>query len=343
MKQFQINFDLSSVTVNVIALCLAIIINFSVTAQEYNSGSISFNIDNDGLLGSDRGYSNGIFFKYHSDSVVNLENFSPIAIQKVAKLLPLQQNTDKGWGVSLGQQIWTPDDISSKIELENDRPYAGLLFVKALVFESSDNMANKYSFMFGLVGSNALAEESQKAIHSLIGSKKPMGWQRQIENQKVYNFSYETQALLLREQVWNKQDCDVSFIGRVNIGNFQNEIAVGGAIRWGRVLNESFASVGLAPGNYIDVSVLSQSKSGQFSYLALEGRYRFDDITIDGARPEHVFNVNTQHWQSTLSSGFVFYKESWGVALSVIASSSDYKEDIRHYNATASVEVFWRG
>jgi len=342
MKKICLNFHSLSLVANVVVICLSIAMGFSVVAQEHNSGSMSFSVDNDGLLGSDRGYTNGIFFKFNSSSVVNIEQLSPLPIRNIARWLPLYQQTNKGWGVTFGQQIWTPSDIATELEQSNDRPYTGLLFVKASIFESSDNIANKYSLMLGGVGPNALGEKSQKAVHSLIGSKTPMGWHRQIDSQAVFNLSYETQRLLTRAQTWHGQDYDTALTGRVNLGNFQNEIALGSVIRWGSDLQGSFASVGFTPGNYIDASVLSTSNTGQFVYVALEGRYRFNDITIDGARPKHLFDVHTEHWQSTISTGVVYYQASWGVAFSVVASTPDYKEDIRKHNATASIEVFWR-
>lgn len=169
-----------------------------------------------------------------------------------------------------------------------------------------------------------------------------MGWDRQIENQTVFNFSYEGQRLLTRSAGWFDKDYDTGFSGRVNIGNYQSEIALGSTIRWGDYLHESFASVGAMPGNYIDPSVLSKSRYGQFYYLSFEVRYRFQDITIDGARPKHLFDVHTEHWQTTISAGAVYYQEEWGLALSIITSSPDYKEDLRTHNSTASIEVFWR-
>lgn len=67
-------------------------------------------------------------------------------------------------------------------EGENDRPYTGCLFIKGNVFEFTAESANKYSLMLGAVGPDAFGESSQKSVHSLIGSAKPMGWGRQIEN-----------------------------------------------------------------------------------------------------------------------------------------------------------------
>jgi len=343
MKKIQLNFHSAGTFINVIIICLAIIMGVSVVAaEEYNTASISLSLDNDGLLGTDRGYTNGLFFKFNANSTVAINDNSAVILNTVGNWLPLQADTNKGWGITAGQQIWTPTDLTSIFEGENDRPYTGFLFIEANIFEFSAEEANKYSLMLGAVGPDAFGENSQKSVHSLIGSPKPMGWGRQIKNQTVFNFSYQGQRLLTRSQGWLDNDYDVGLSTRVNIGNYQSELALGSTVRWGEALHESFAAVGTMPGNYIDPSVLSKSRSGQFYYLALEARYRFQDITIDGARPKHLFDVHTQHWQATISTGGVYYQESWGLALSVIASTPDYKEDLRKYNATASIEIFWR-
>ena len=342
MKKIQVDFHSAGTFINVIVICLAIIMGFSVVAEEYNTGSISLSLDNDGLLGSDRGYTNGLFFKFNSNSLVDIESSSPFILNTLGRWLPLQQKTNKSWGITVGQKIWTPTDLTSPFEGENDRPYTGFLFIEANIVEFSAETANKYSLMLGAVGPDAFGENSQKSVHSLIGSPKPMGWGRQIENQTVFNFSYEGQRLLTRSDGWLDKDYDTGLSGRINVGNYQSEIALGSTMRWGESLHESFASVGVMPGHYIDPSVFSKSRSGQFYYLSLEARYRFQDITIDGARPKHLFAVHTEHWQATLSTGAVYYQESWGLALSIITSTPDYEEDLRNYNATASIEFFWR-
>lgn len=342
MKKIHFDFHSIGTFINVVVICLAVIMGSVVVAEEYNTGSISLSIDNDGFLGSDRGYTNGLFFKFNSPSTIDIERSSPLLLKTVGSWLSLHPQTKKNWGITVGQQIWTPADITSAVEGENDRPYTGFLFIEANIFEFSADTANKYSLMLGAVGPDAFGENSQKSVHSLIGSPKPMGWARQIENQTVFNFAYEAQRLLSRSQGWRDKDFDSGLSARINVGNYQSEVALGSTFRWGTSLHESFASVGTMPGNYLDVSALSTSRSGQFYYLSVEGRYRFQDITIDGARPKHLFDVNTEHWQATISTGVVYYQESWGLAFSIITSTPDYEEDLRKYNATASLEVFWR-
>ena len=347
MKNKYINILSEKTFINIAALILATMMTGSVIANEekvneYNTSSFSISLDNDALLGTDRGYTNGVFFKYNSNTTTEINSDSPFVLNTIGNFLPLAEQSNKGWGVSIGQQIWTPVDISAPTESAHDRPYTGLLFIEGTVFEYSKDFANKYSLMLGGVGPDTLGEDSQTFVHSIIGSDQPQGWGRQIKNQTIYNLGFEGQRLLTRNSSWLNKEYDAGVSGRANLGNYQTELALGSTLRWGKSLDESFASVGSMPGHYIDTSVLSTSRSGQFYYLAVEGRYRFQDITIDGARPKHLFDVHTEHWQASISTGIVYYQASWGVALSVITSTPDYEEDLRDYNSTASVNLFWR-
>ncbi|HIF9355725.1 TPA: lipid A-modifier LpxR family protein [Photobacterium damselae] len=47
------------------------------TSTDLNSSTWSVSIDNDGILGTDKIYSNGLFLEYHSERVNNLALSSP--------------------------------------------------------------------------------------------------------------------------------------------------------------------------------------------------------------------------------------------------------------------------
>lgn len=317
-------------------------LNQHLYAQEYNRASVSLGIDNDGLYGRDYGYTHGLIIKANSRTDKYIDTYMPVPVQRIASGLLLNDNSQKGWGASLGQKIWTPRDITQVDEQQNDRPYAGLLFVNTRLFEYSPILSNKYTFMLGIIGPKALAENSQEAVHRAIGSEKPQGWQQQLENKFVFNLTYERQMTLWRRYFSQNQQYDLAIAGHVNLGNFQNEVAISSTFRWGVQLEQSFASTSLTQGDFVDESVFATSRQSYFIYLTIEGRYRHDDITIEGSRPNYIYEINTQHWQSSLASGLVYYHQSWGVSLAFIASTPDYKEDIKNYNATAAFKIFYR-
>jgi len=320
---------------------VAITTLFSSTTMAYNSGSFSFAIDNDGIVGTDQNYSNGIFLEYNSAATNRVAMSAPTPIRQIASILPLSSGT-QGWSLRLGQQMWTPEDIEATEPPPNERPYAGLLFLETGIYQYSASAVDKFSFMLGTVGPNSFAEDGQKFIHSIVGSDEPMGWDDQIENQVVFNLGYQGHRLLTRNNAWLMQHYDLSSVGRVNVGNFQSELAVGTVARWGKNLDSNFGSVGFTPGKLFDVSVISSSASGYFVFTGIEGRYRFNDITIDGDRPAHVPDTNVENLQATAVLGFVYYEPSWGTSLSFATSTPDFEEDIRSSTSMGSFEIFWR-
>lgn len=338
---------LSSVKTNRSYFLLLVALLFSSVSaaspdKEYNSGSISFVVDNDSFTGTDREYSSGVYLKFNSASTVDINELGPVLINEIGKLLPLSDSSKKVWGVTVGQQLWTPSDISLEKEIINERPYAAYLMIKTHLNEYSAFSATKYSFTIGEVGPQAFGEQAQKVIHGLIDSPTPMGWNGQIKARTIFALGYEKQKALIRDNGLLGHEYDIAISGRVNVSNFQNEAAVGSTLRWGTQLAESFSSVSLSPTSFFDPSVLSNSKSGFFTYLSAEARYRQYDYTIEGARPKHLYDINVQNWQSTIATGLVYYKPTWGLALSVIASSKNYEEDTKSYQSIASLEFFWR-
>ncbi|PSW20273.1 DUF2219 domain-containing protein [Photobacterium sanctipauli] len=315
---------------------------FSPSVLAYNAGSISFSMDNDGIVGTDQNYTNGVFLEFNSAATPMLEIMAPTPIRQIATLLPLDNSTQKGWNFRIGQQMWTPEDIESTEPIADERPYAGLLFFESGIYQYSPSVVDKYRLMVGTVGPSAMTEKTQKFIHSIIGSDKPMGWDYQIKDQAIFNLGYEGHRLLKREATSMAQEYDFSGIGRVNVGNYQSEAAIGGVFRWGSNLASSLGTTGFTPGKFVDVSVLSSSSTGYFFFTGIEGRYRYNDITIDGDKPEGVPETNVEHWQATAVMGGIYYQQNWGVSLTFATNTPEFKEDSHSSNSNGSLNLFWR-
>ncbi len=314
----------------------------SLSLNAANQSSIAFSMENDSILRQDQGYTSGLFLSYNSAATNSLDSSGPFGIKHLASLLPLNDQYMQAWRFTIGQKIWSPVDITNAQEQENSRPYAGLLFFKSNIFEYSPQLTNKYIFMFGKVGPSSYAEESQSLLHEIIGSDEPLGWEGQIENKWVFLLGYESQRLLMRKDVGIEHGYDVSWTGRINIGNHKSELAIGSFYRWGINLEENFGSVGFTSGNYLDASVLSSSITGAFVFSGIEGRYRFTDITIDGDRPEHLYDINIKNWQTSVVIGIAYYQKNYGVSFNLTLSSAEYQEDANSQSTTGTVEFFYR-
>ena len=180
----------------------------------------------------------------------------------------------------------------------------------------------------------------------IIGSDEPMGWDYQIENQIVFNLGYQGHRLISRHNTEPSNSglsqYDFSGVGRINAGNYQSELAIGSVARWGNNLAHNFGTTGFSPGKFVDIGMLSSSPTGYFLFTGIEGRYRINDITIEGDRPSEVPDSNVEHLQATAVIGGIYYQHKWGVSLSFAITTPEFKEDKHSSSSIGSLEVFWR-
>ncbi|MEH6452160.1 MAG: lipid A-modifier LpxR family protein, partial [Psychromonas sp.] len=141
IAQRSLGWILYQVTIASLIL-ITVLLSFSTSAEDFNSGNISLTIDNDSLTGTDREYSSGVFLKFNSSSEVDINQLEPLPIKYIASILPLYDKTQKNWGVTLGQKMWTPSDIEIEEEVSSERPYSGLLFAEVHLSEYSSSIVN---------------------------------------------------------------------------------------------------------------------------------------------------------------------------------------------------------
>ncbi|MBY6186547.1 lipid A deacylase LpxR family protein [Marinobacter hydrocarbonoclasticus] len=312
----------------------------AMPAQSYSAPSWSLTIDNDGAVGSDRDYSSGLFLGYHSAHWSASQ--APDWVVTLSDWLPGTDRQSIATSFRLGQMIWTPEHIEEPLPRPGERPYAGLLFLEGGLARYAEDRADRYQIVTGTVGPNALAEEGQRFIHFLIGSDEPMGWDSQIENQLILNLDYRGDRRLAQSPGdWGRTP-EISTSGRMRLGNFQSEAAIGTLFRWGENLGGSFASAGFQPGQLVDAGALGGSAQGQFLYTGVEARYRFYDITIEGDRPDDVPDTTREALQGSVVLGYVYYQPRWGVSVTFEAHSRAYKEADHNVDGYGSVTLFWR-
>ncbi|WP_087021673.1 lipid A deacylase LpxR family protein [Thaumasiovibrio subtropicus] len=310
-------------------------------AHSYNTGSVAFTHDNDGIAGSDRNYSSGLFLEFNSASTQSLATNGPTWLQYPASWL-LSDGINQGWSMRLSQQIWTPTDIELVEPRPDERPYAGTLMFHTQLYQHTSTKSEKYRFMLGYIGPASFAEDGQRWLHSIIGSDDPNGWDYQIDNQALFQLSYERQQALVQQAYLNGMELELSSMGRADLGNFRSEVGAAGSIRLGTGLKQTLGSVTTSQGRYIDNGLLARSRRGYFGFLTLEARYRFNDITLSGDRPEPVYPVSLEHTQFSMLTGFVYYRPQWGASLTLNTTSREYKEDRNSLHTHGSFNVFWR-
>ena len=176
-------------------------------------GTLSVLFENDIFYNTDRDYTNGVEFAWTSPPD---ENFDEAV--RVARWLPFFSQTGTvRTDYALGQNIYTPSNLTLADPDPRDRPYAGFLYGALGLVDQTDTVLDQIQLQLGVVGPASLAEEAQKLVHRIIHDTIPQGWAYQLHN--------EPALVLVDERAWRAFES-----GSVFGLSFDVDPHVGGAV-----------------------------------------------------------------------------------------------------------------
>lgn len=192
---------------------------------------LTFSLENDSWAGgtTDRNYTNGIRISYF-----NLENQPPDIAYWLDKYVPFfDVNATTGVTYTVGQNIYTPADITISAPQPNDRPWAGYLYGSMGLTSVHDNFIDELEASLGVVGPLSGAEWVQKNWHSFVDARNPNGWHNQLENEPALQLTYQRRRP--EYLVWSNDDWFASvdpYIGYA-LGNVYTYANTGVTARFG--------------------------------------------------------------------------------------------------------------
>ena len=209
--------------------------------------------ENDIVSGTDLQYTNGIKLTWISEDLSNYrENKNiPEWSYPVIEKLPFinKPGFQKNVSFSMGQNMYTPDDVSRTDLIRDDRPYAGLSYV-AIGFLSK-NMGNMYTMEIaaGIVGPHSYAGKMQENFHEWFGAKEVNGWDNQLKDEPILNLFLERKWRALSADLGKGFSYDVIPHAGFAAGNMLIAGAFGGQIRCGLNLPDDFGTLLIRPGS----------------------------------------------------------------------------------------------
>ncbi|MDR9829590.1 lipid A deacylase LpxR family protein [Vibrio sp. FNV 38] len=313
----------------------------SCQAMASERGTLVFSIDNDGMLTTDHDYSNGLFLSYTTGAINPPALFRPLSLSM--------------WGVSsldkfefvLAHKMWTPEDIEDPNAIAGDRPYAGYFHTEFNYISLHPQQAHRFNLTVGVTGDNSLASQAQSFVHSIVGSDDPLGWDNQIDEGWVGSIGYLSHYNLMRERSFGNSQVEISNISEVNAGNFRSDISSGFMFRWGTDLEGNMGSANIDHENPFRAGMIGASNSGWFGFAGLEGRIRFNDVTIEGDRelvnpdlPLSAYDMEVEPLQATMVAGIVWYNQNFGASLSVAGHTPEYQNASHSVYGTGGFTLF---
>lgn len=221
------------------ALAFALAFCCSVQAAPRQDTVHFFTVENDAGFDTDRYYTSGLQFS-RKRSFDTRGRTARSLTSWPCKVLGCDGNTVLTSQTSIGQLIFTPQDITINAPQPSDRPWAGLLYAEqAYAFLSPDQRTlTTLTGTAGFTGRLSLAEPVQKAWHQLIDRPAPRGWDNQIGTRFGLMASAERRTALeaLSLPLSREVQLNTATYWRIAAGNIQTYAAAGVAVVIGKDL-----------------------------------------------------------------------------------------------------------
>ena len=287
------------------SFCIAILFSHGALAQNNSDeGILTFQFENDIFGNTDQHFTHGTRLAWMSP-----EDRVPSWVKDAAAYMPtFDPGASKRIIYSLGQSIFTPDDIRTSTLISEDRPYAGWLYAGiGLVSVTGDRLDN-LELDIGVIGPASFAEDVQKTWHGWFAFQRPNGWDNQLENELGILLSYERKW---RRWVRFKAlglDSDVTPHVGINLGNVLTQGAVGFTVRIGGDLSRhyDYGPPRIRPSLPGSDFFVSDGGLSWYVFFGVEGRGVLHNIFLDGNTFRDSHSVDKKPLVGDVQGGIAF-------------------------------------
>lgn len=241
-------------------------------------GTLTLTSENDLFGGgSDRYYSNGALLTWRSPSA---ELPGPFAWLD-RRLAWLFGDGTLRWGVSLGQNIYTPVDKFRYVPDPRDRPYAAHLYGTFSLTRSTGTTQTLLELQAGVVGPSALGEQVQNGYHRLINVKRLNGWDSQLKDEPTLNAVVERRW---RVPLARLAGLETELIPSVTAaaGNVAIHAGGGAVLRLGQGLEADWGPTRIRPAMAGSSFFQPRQEFGWYVFVGLDARLVGRDLFLDG-------------------------------------------------------------
>lgn len=239
-----------------------------------------FNVvfENDIFAGQDRGYTNGIRFSWLSPET-SLPEWAENAGDV---LMPWSKDGHKRMSLALGQSMFAPNDLSRTDLIVGDRPYAGWLYGSAGMLSDTGKTLDNLVLTLGVVGPSAMAKQTQKFVHRVVGAPNPHGWDNQLDDEPGVMLTYERKWRGIIEASPFGVGADVMPHAGMSLGNVNTDASLGATLRLGYDLPADYGPPRIRPSLPGSDFFIPTQELGGYLFATVEGRAVARNIFLDG-------------------------------------------------------------
>ena len=203
---------------------------------------------------SDRDYTNGLRLGWLPPALPDLPN-GLVSLTTIPTFFgedPVSSVTRR-LGISIGQNIYTPQDTDTSAPIYNDRPYAAWLYA-SFALQSTYKRVDPRTLQdvpvrldtlqldVGLVGPAAGGAFVQNNFHRFIGDTTANGWGNQLHNEPAIDLTFERRWRTNHGVVFDDPKLEYDVVPRIGemLGNVETYASAGGTFRIGKDLQSDF-------------------------------------------------------------------------------------------------------
>ena len=199
--------------------------------------TFTFYMENDIFANTDGQYTNGFKLTWTRYGLAELpeDAWAHRWLYPVVKRLGFEKKpeSEKAITFSLGQNMYTPNDIEKTELISDDRPYAGILYMELGFHHKYKNRMHTLGLCAGIVGPHSYAEALQSEGHALLHNKEPKGWDNQLKDEPVIGLIYDYKHKIFTSNINAGAGGDIIFNAGAGLGNVKTFCHAGLMMRWG--------------------------------------------------------------------------------------------------------------
>jgi lipid A 3-O-deacylase len=250
---------------------LFLVLSLLASGQNGYRHMAGFISDNDkySALTKDRYYTNGLTLQY--------DFLAKKPAKKALKTI---------YSLAVGQYIYTPYRAYVPHIANQDRPFAGYLFVN---FSRASFYRNRsilrLTFQAGVLGPDSQAETIQQWLHHTFHLSKVAGWKYQIHNQ----FGINLQAAFMKNFLYSRRSLiDLNAFAKIKAGTVFDEATIGIMSRLGVKPLHALANTFLFHSN-LSKKLRKSATTEAYFFIKLQLSYVAYNATLQGS----LFNDNS--------------------------------------------------
>lgn len=320
----------------------------SIAAEDDPPWTLNLYFENDLFSETDQNYTNGVRASWVSPNVDDYleDERLPVWVREITPYLPLFDPSDdpavqRNVVISLGQQIYTPEDIERTTVDPNDRPYAAWLYGGIAYHSRTRNKMNTAELNLGIIGPWALGEEAQDFIHDVRGFDKFNGWDNQLHNEPGFQLVYEHKNRVARGRISPFLEYDTILHAGGSLGNIATYLNGGAEFRFGWNLPQDFGTSALRSGGDNSAPGIGDGRYqrgsrdhnlGVHAFISMDGRWVLRDIFLDGNTFRSSHSIDKEALVGETAFGVAALYHGWKLSFARVHRSREFKGQTEGHN-----------